>query len=190
MIYDELDDQIKAGVHVQLLINRGINNANSCSKRWIRKLISTSNEEYDANCKELIDIQNEMKNPDIRLYASLNPRNMDKAILMFKHRQLDVNDNKKVAFYKKINDSFVSCLMSPECKERKYYLVDLDTESNIARELVEDLIATQGEDLIIFSYETPNGFHYVMKRFNVKILDGIFACEVKKDGLILLNTLR
>jgi len=82
-------DFLKEGVHVQMLINRGVGNSHKSSKRWVNKLISKNVQQYNKNIEILIDQQNHVHNADIRLYACINPRNMNEAIKLFKHKQID-----------------------------------------------------------------------------------------------------
>lgn len=110
-------EQFTQGVRVLMLIDRGVQNSNKGSKRWINKIISTNSEEFQSAYDKLIALQNHIGIPDIRLYCSINPRKMKSAIKIFKHKQLDLIEDNEVNFYRRINDSFCSCLMQPECRE-------------------------------------------------------------------------
>ena len=46
------------------------------------------------------------------------------------------------------------------------------------------------EDNYIFRYyviETPNGYHVVVDRFDVRLLEGIDYVEVKKNALVFID---
>lgn len=177
-------DRFNYGVRVLMLINRGVGNSNKGSKRWINKIITTNEEEFMFAYKKLSYQQACVGNPDIRLYTCVNSRDLDKAISMFKHKQIDISDDKmKLKFYSKINSSFCSCLMKPENRYEKRFLLDYDSKNlgELCKFLVNNRIDTY------FYYETVNGFHYVVKPFNVLLANECENLTVVKDGLILLN---
>jgi hypothetical protein len=177
-------EYFKEGVHVLMLIDRGIQNSNKGSKRWINKIISTNPYEYDEASQKLIDLQNHLNNPDIRLYSSINSRKMKKAIHAFKHRQLDLIDDNEFSFYRRINDSFCSCLMSPDCRAESLFLLDCDSKD--ITEINSFLITNFGIKMN-YQYPTPNGWHFIVEPFNPDMCKGMNTFEVKKDALMLLN---
>ncbi len=119
--------------------------------------------------------------PTHRIYASVNSRNMPKAIHEFKRRQLefDYGNNQELdEFYRDIENRFFSCLMNPSCRETSYFLIDCDTEQEY-----EKAIDRISPELIIFDYATKSGRHIITHPFNpndVKV-------EVKKDDLIAIG---
>lgn len=193
----DLPVSFKEGVHVQLLIDRGVNNANRSSERWVNRLISTNPEEYDKNMEILVGQQKYIGNKDVRLYSTLNPRKMGKAVNILKHKLIDVTD--EMDFYKRLNDRFVSCLMHKGCRDRKYYMVDIDSKDVDIFQAVNNHIKELEAPSPIFSYPTPNGFHLIMAPFDVSIIAMINfhlfgvcllkTIEVKTDSLVLLHTI-
>lgn len=178
-IYNEFIT-LMSGVRVQMLINRGISSANKGSKRWVSKLISTCKEEAKENIYKLLMQMNALKDNDVRLYMSMNERNIDSAIRYFKHQQIDLSESK--SFYKDIHNRFVSALMKPENRYRSAYLLDVDSKITYS---LDDAIVDN--DIIIQKkYPTPSGWHYVVDDFDVRCIDHIEYVEVKKDGLLLL----
>lgn len=188
---------LKEGVHVQMLIDRGVGNTNKGSRRWVNKLISTSVEEYDSNVDLLMDEQKYFGDENVRLYASMNPRSILSAIRMLHEKQSDhlFRDEESVkSFYIDIKNQFISCLMKQENSLRKYYLIDVDFKEKDAIGAIEHLLAVQKPPVnIVHIYETPNGYHYIATPFDVRIISDCYQedapIEVKKDGLILINTL-
>lgn len=174
------------GVRVSMLINRGIMNNNKGSKRWVNKIISTDSSEWINAINILMDFQKHLNDPDIRLYSCVNSRNIDKAIAMFKHKQIDLQDNMKLKFYTKLNDAFSSCLMQPENKLTKYFLLDVDTKdtSEVDKFIYDNNIS------IYSIYPTKKGWHYIVLPFNVKLAEGFKTFCVQKDGLLLINYLQ
>lgn len=178
------------GVRVQMLIDRSVSNTNKGSKRWINKLVSTNSEEFKSNIIKLLELQYYLGNTDIRLYSCVNHRNLDKAIKYFKHKQLDIaTEEEKIRFYSRINDKFCSALMKPENRGENLFLIDCDDENN---ELLNLNLCDLHKDGKFsgwhFRYGTPNGWHFITKPFDPKLLTAPH-CEVKKDALMLLNVL-
>lgn len=172
------------GVRVVMLIDRGIMNSNKGSKRWINKIITTNPQEFEDAVSKLLALQEYLGNPDIRLYSCVNDRKLKKAINLFNHKQLDILPEQELYFYSHINNSFCSCLMKPENKNSKYFLLDVDTKDTSK---VDSFL---GLHLInpIFIYPSKSGWHYIVRPFNTSLShDGAFA--IQKDGLLLLNYL-
>ena len=181
-------------VRVQLLIDRGINNTHGGSARWVNKLISTDEISFRKNVQILLHQMYTLNNPDVRLYSSLNVRNIRSAAKMFCHKQIDLNDENFNYFYSHIKDEFVSCLMKPENKFKGLWLIDLDTKdtNNLDYVLEQEYrchIATAQDPRTIFKYETPNGWHYIVNKLDTRIIDVVTNAEVKGDGLLLLHCL-
>lgn len=176
--------EFKQGIHILLLINRGIHNSNKGSKRWVNKIIASNPDEWDNAADKLMELQNHINDPDIRLYSSINPRNMDKAIKAFQHKQLDLNKDNENIFYRRINDSFCSCLMQPDNRTSSLFLLDCDAEE--ATELNSFTINNR-EIKMHYMYKTPNGWHAIIDPFNPGLLEGLSTIELKKDALMLIN---
>jgi hypothetical protein len=124
-----------------------------------------------------------LNEPDIRLYACLNDRKIDSAINLFKHKQIDLNADMKERFYAKINDSFASCLMKPENRSSKYFMLDIDTKDNFE---VDDFVARE-KIQVLHTYPTKNGWHYIVSPFNVKLAEGYKTFTVNRDAMLLLH---
>lgn len=168
-----------------MLINRGIQSSNKGSRRWINKIITNSTEGFNEALKSLLTMQSYLDDNSIRLYSSVNSRSIDKAVKLFNHKQLDLLDEQKEKFYSRINDSFSSCLMAPECRQTRHWLLDIDTKDTAETDkLIADNFIQVG-----FRYETPNGWHYIVEPFDKRIADGIEYFTIIKDGLLLLNCL-
>lgn len=178
-------DGFMDGVRVVMLLNRGIQNSNKGSKRWINKIITTNKGEWIDAVSKLLEMQHYLNNPDIRLYSCLNDRNIDKAINMFKHKQIDLLDDMKLRFYSKIIDSFASCLMKPENKLSKYFLLDID-QKDVSE--TENFISKHSLKVVHY-YPSKSGWHYIVEPFNVKLAETCKTFEVKKDALLLVNYL-
>lgn len=202
-------DLLCKGVSVQMLINRSVGNSNKGSKRWIGKLISTDAESFDKNIWSLVSQQNHLLSHhdehggyseefDLRLYASMNYRDLKKAENLFLHTLLDLPEDQKKSFYSRIQDKFVSCLMKPSSRVKKYWLLDIDREPDEINNsiIIDNLVDLLFELKIDFHtpYLTPNGFHIICSPFNLAKhwddvnIDG--KVTLQKDGLVLLRAVK
>lgn len=177
-------DIFRQGINILMLIDRGIQNSNKGSRRWINKIVTEDIDTWDRAANRLIELQNYINDPNIRLYSSINPRNMKKAIKKFQHKQLDLIQDNEASFYTRINDSFCSCLMSPENRERSFFLLDHDTKD--PNELNAFLIRNNHIEQY-YMYPTPNGWHAIVSPFNPHLMEGMIKTELKRDALILIN---
>ncbi len=178
-------ENFRHGVRVMMLIDRGEQNSNKGSKRWINKIITTDENEWDNALLRLLELQHYLKNPDVRLYACVNSRKLDNAIKLFQHRQIDLQDDMKLKFYSKINNTFASCLMKPENKQTKFFMIDIDTKDP----LEADKFVSDNMIKIIHSYPSKNGWHYICEPFDVRLSNCYRTFTVLKDGVLLLNYL-
>ena len=168
------------GVRVLMLINRAIGNTNKGSYRWVNKLVSTCTEEFRENLERLAIQQDKLNNSDLRIYGAINARKTDAAVREFQIRQLKIQtDEERRFFYKDLNNQYVSCLMKPENRATRYYLVDIDKSDADAMQLA-DMAPNR-----LHHYKTPKGWHVICKPFDVRIYAGIPHVEVKKDGLMI-----
>ena len=75
--------------------------------------VSHSPGEFDMWVQSLSEISQESE----RIYASAGARDLNRAIRVFKERQLanDYDENPQ-QFYRKLNTRWCSCLMKPDCR--------------------------------------------------------------------------
>jgi hypothetical protein len=177
-------DLFKDDIRVLMLIDRSIGNSNKGSKRWINKIITSNVKEFDEAASALMALQFCLNNPYIRLYSSINSRKIFSAIKLFKHRLID--EEYLASLYLKLNETFVSCLMKPECRESNYFLLDCDSHD---RTDVQKFLIGNLQILVKAIYPTPHGWHYIVEPFNPALAEGCTTFEVKKDALMLLNWL-
>jgi hypothetical protein len=178
-----------SGIRALMLIDRGESNTNKGSRRWINKLVSTNEIQFKSNLKKLLELQYYMNNPDVRLYSCVNPRKLDQSIKNFHHKLVDLYTvQDKISFICRVNDKFCSSLMQPENKDSNLFLLDFDTKDfNDNANLIARMATLHIN--IIYSYPTPNGWHYVTDPFNPILLTGVDDLQIKKDALLLLNTI-
>lgn len=181
------------GVRVQMLLDRSNNNINKGSKRWVNKLISYNKDSMLENVEKLLLQQEAIGNPAVRLYSCVNARKMDHAIRMFQHKMIDLpwsDGIERQRFFRNLNSEFVSCLMKPENSLRAYYMLDLDCDKSVPAYVQALDHHCKIHNLpVLTKRETPNGFHYILAPFDVRIFENYNGVEVKQDGLVILNVL-
>lgn len=183
------------GVRVLFLIWRNKEGAKVVRNLKIRKLISSDEEEFEKCLEQLLDLKERYAELPLRIYSTVNKRNMDKAIRKFKELQLE-NDYQDKAqfygFYKDIKNRWISSLMRPSSRLETQFIIDIDNEDKDYLKKIESEILEHTE--LIKKYKTKNGYHLIVKPFNPNLIksygnDGHIYTDVsiKKDGLILLD---
>lgn len=178
---NKFPDEFKQGFRGILLIKRNKDGECGNAQRKAIKRICSNKEEWN-NIIEWFDSLRQLDEfKSHRIYASLNARNMNKAIRLYKTRQLD-NDyaaqNIHEWFYTDIQNTFFSCFMNPSCRETNNFLIDCDSEEEY-RKAIERI----PKDIILLDYATKNGRHIVTKPFNPDEI----KVEVKKDELLFIG---
>lgn len=162
----------KSGYRALILVRRkkdGVSNPKQLS-------FASSNEmEWDA----LYESMCEMAKPGERIYSSVSERDPKKAMREFKRKQLDADyDEHPEDFYMKSNNHWISSLMAPSStfRDTKLWLYDADNA-------VEIMI---GENLpYVYSYDTKNGTHYLLKPTDLSELKPEIASKIDKNGMML-----
>lgn len=185
MLIDNLDaipESFKSGVRGIMLLHRNkdgsIETGNSQRKSF--KKISRDADEWTQIVTSFRS-QQQCGNPDYRIYASVNQRDITKAIHVFKQRQLD-NDYGNMWemhwFYIDIQNRFFSCLMNPQCRAENNFLIDCDTDEEYKHAILQ--LPTE---YILMDYPTRNGRHIITLPFNPNER----TIPVKKDEMMLIG---
>lgn len=183
MIIDDLDslpEMFKDGVRGILLLHRNKDGETGNAQRKSIKKISRSIQEWHEIVYEFRNLQ-KSSYPRHRVYASVNPRNIQKAIHEFKIRQLSADYSNKQDldwFYVDLENRFFSCLMNPNSRCSSNYLIDCDTpeEYQNAKEILP-------EEFFLYEYPTKNGMHIISRPFNPNEI----KLEAKKDELMFIG---
>lgn len=162
-----------------LLIRRNKDGEPGNAQRRAFKQISSNADHWRKIIAQFQHLQ-QTSHPDYRIYSSVNPRNMSKAIHEFKRRQLefDYGNNAELdEFYRDIENRFFSCLMNPGCKERSFFLIDCDSKQEY-----QDALNKIPEEHVVFDYATKNGRHLITTPFNPNEIN----VPIKKDDLLAI----
>jgi len=175
-------DGFTDGVRMLMLIHRKKEGGAQRDRSAIKR-IAYSQEEFEEELDKLVSIKNESDIP-YRIYSSVNKRDMNKAIRIFKGRQLDADyedEYNRDMFYLDIKNRWISAICNPKTKTEIAFMIDLDDKDGL-KELKEKLFPIVGRNFNKF--ETKNGWHVVTPPFNPALLPGY---DIKKDGLLLLS---
>lgn len=176
-------DQFKDGYRILMLINRKKDSGISTTDRRCMRYISKNRITFNVALEQLRTI----KKPNERIYSSVNERNINKAIRLFKKRQLD-NDyaytDEQENFYCDIGNRFFSCLQNPEARDSRNFLIDLDSQR--IQHYID--VCSQLDDLtsVLYVKETPNGFHIVTEPFDSSKFHHPKATFLK-DGMLFIE---
>lgn len=174
------------GIRVIMLIHRSKDGA-SHSTRHLRMIFTNGRKEFEDALAMLLEQKIRSTIDGLRIYSTVNPRNIRKAISQFKHDQLDIDDadeDSKLFFYLGIKSRFSSCLMRPSSRMDSLFVFDIDNPMTLDEALgIFDRCPENPE--IVKQYKTKNGWHIVTKPFNHTKLEKELSFH--KDGLLLLK---
>jgi hypothetical protein len=180
------------GIRCILLLQRkkeggSTNENNRC---WRRIMTRNSEEFFEAIDKLEIEKQRvfDKDGKQLRIYSSVNARNIDKSIRQFKKDQIDNDynlDELRQSFYLDIKNRFIHCLMQHTCKAESNFMFDLDECCERSLASIEKELIKHTE--ILLRYPTKSGFHIVTKPFNYTKLENDGRFEIKTDGLLLIS---
>lgn len=183
------------GVRVLFLIWRKKEGAKVDRNLKIRKFVSSDEEEFEKCLEQLLDLKERYAELPLRIYSTVNKRNMDKAIRKFKELQLenDYQDKEQFyGFYKDIKNRWISSMTRPSSRLETQFIIDIDNEDKDYLKKIESEILEHTE--LIKKYKTKNGYHLIVKPFNPNLIksyskDGHIYEDVslKKDDLVLLD---
>lgn len=183
-IFDEFKN-FTNGYHVLLLLQRHKEGGETNNTK-IQKIVSRNPKEYLQGLEKLVEAMTSSDKP-LRVYASLNERDIEKAIRQFKYEQLEsdyYDQEQKENFYLDSRNRFVGALMQPQQRKTNMFLFDVDNEEG--RDVMGETLRILPPDVIIQQYPTKNGWHIITSPFNYTTITLPKGCEFKKDGLILL----
>jgi len=173
------------GTRVLFLLRRKKDGGEKADNDFFRKTIVNSKEEFLRELKKMMLL----REPTMRIYSSLNKRNVEKGIREFKRQQLEADyyDTKnKHDFYFRVKDRFISSLMKPSSASESLFLFDCDELTN--KRIGNAIEEIEEHTEVVWHYRTKNGFHIISKPFNPALASNFtFVFEIKKDSLILLD---
>ena len=109
-----------------------------------------------------------------RIYGAASARDMQKAVRLFKQRQLDADyDDDPLRFYRGINERWVSALMAPTSQAAKLWLFDCDTV-DAGAQVSAELAEHYDRPMEPYRYTSKSGLHIVIQPFDrSRLSDGV-----------------
>lgn len=172
-------NKFKQGVRILILTLRAKDGGKVTKPdRVARKMISRNEQEFDECLNKLNSIAKENE----RIYATADPRDMEKGIRIFKERQLEADyydTDSKYSFYTDIANRWISALQSPKARIGTTFLVDVDYEENDVVKIKNEI--KDNNIKIDYEYKTKNGEHLILQPFNPGLVS--FSCA--KNAMML-----
>ena len=120
-----------------------------------------------------------------RIYASAGPRDLKRAVRLFKERQLAADyDTDPIAFYRDLQTRWESCMMHPTAQEEKLWLFDCDSEPELA-ETMAALGAHYDRPMEPYTYPTKSGHHVVTQPFDRSKLPAAVSKKLNDNAIML-----
>jgi hypothetical protein len=173
------------GIRVLFLVHRSKEGVLH-KDRHLRSIITQSFFEWRDAIGELLEEKSRHQfSSMLRIYSSVNSRNLSKAVLTFKHEQIDAEHGPhKRDFYIDIKSRFISCLMRPANRDESFFNFDVDDGLTLD-EALKVLEACEEKPQIVKQYATKNGWHIITMPFNYTKLSK--PIPMQKDSLLLLK---
>lgn len=171
-------DEFREGTRIVMKLLRGKDGGLAKPDHHAEKIVTRSSSEWDEAVLKFADEASENE----RIYASADARDFNKALHLFKQRQLDAdlyNEEAKQSFYIDVKNRFISCLAAPTSRATKLFLFDCDTNEEITAVANNPDVKAN----LIYWYMTKNGFHYVTRPFNATKV----GVEKKTNAMVLVG---
>ena len=129
--------------------------------------VSHSPDEFDNWLSELHSIAQDGE----RIYATAGARDVERAIRLFKERQLDADyDRDTPHFYRHLNSRWCSCLMAPKAQAEKLWLFDCDSVAEIDHVRDELKAHYTHPSIKPYWYWSKAGCHCIVAPFNRSLI--------------------
>lgn len=173
---------------VRLMLLRGRNKDKVSNPRVITRITH-----HPAQWHDTFREMQAIARPGERIYATAAPRNVKKAMRLFKEAQVAAEfDDDPTRFYHKLESRWASALMKPQSQQFKVWLVDLDNEAERAifdSAMADWYLLPENRDkptLCMHEYKTKNGWHYLMHPFNKSQLPDDARALIVDNALALM----
>ena len=188
-VVNYLLNQLEEGeVYVMLAIARKKYNKNIKSAIVFREVVDRDN--FEQKFQKMSALLVGMESFGIpasafNIYITFNPRSLVKGFRLIRNVFTDwVYEyvvNKDFSLFNsrlsRLDRYFISVLQKPESVSRRlHFLVDIDDKSRL--ELVKGFLSDKTE--VLFEVETVNGYHLLVRLFNLKLWLGFDDVELKK----------
>lgn len=141
---------------------------------------------------DVLTVMLERRTPDMRIYCSVNRRDVDKGIRNFKQLQLDNDYNPDYPnFYLDVHNRWISAIAKSSARAEGYFLFDLDDNDRhgVICADVHKKLKSLNDVQIIDKYRTKNGWHIITTPFQYPLVFPELHKwdHIKTDGMALLK---
>lgn len=179
--------QFTEGVRVLFLIQRHSDGGHTNNSK-LRSYVTRDREEWIRALAKLIQEMEFYPDIPLRIYQTINSRNIEKGIKHFKYAMLDADfydEDTRKWFYIDVRNRFISSIMKHSNKETSYFLFDCDTQDI-------EIMVPFGQKLaelteIVECYPSKKGFHLITKPFNYTKLERPAEIGFSPDAMMLLK---
>lgn len=175
----------KNGVQVLLLMLRAKDGGSArTDRKAAKKIITQSPTEFDEALVEL----RALWRPNERIYSTINPRSIDKAIRLFKYRQLDADyfaERDRNSFYCDLENRWISCLKDAKASLGSLFLFDWDFDIELQIPIAWLNDELERHTKVVEHYPTRNGRHFITEPFNPNLLANAAKPLLHRNALML-----
>jgi len=176
-------DLLTEGIRILQLMQRKSDGGGTNNTKF-KSVICRDRKEFTTQLAKMLTTKNKSTEA-LRIYSSVNSRDLKKAVRHFKQCMLDADYGSEEMWeglYFNIHNRFISSLMKPRNKLTPNFLLDLDQKDN--DDVLEKLANLDIN--ILKMYPTKQGWHFVTVPFNPAIFESN-NCSIHTDGLLLLD---
>lgn len=182
--------------YILCILSRKKNNPGMVdSKQIMKRRIITPDSDIQQLYEELLAEAAILSQYDFYMYITCNPRSIKKSLELYITELIKIygtfeSDVTQLRRIPKITHNWYSILQRPQTRGvgQKYFLIDLDVKSR-HNEVVA--LLTQHNAEIVCIRTTRNGYHFVVKPFDISKFPFEFpSLMCKKDGLLFVEDLK
>lgn len=123
------------------------------------------------------------------IYVTMNPRNTKKSYAELKRKlalydEMAMNDNDDyIPRIARIDEVWYKACLQEKSKDARYFLLDIDTKDVDTRIKLRKIVEP------VLEVETRNGFHWVVDKFDTRLIADIPDVGVQRDGRLFVEAI-
>lgn len=123
------------------------------------------------------------------IYVTMNPRNTKKSYAELKRKlasydEMAMNgDESYIPRIARIDEVWYKACLQKECRDAKYFLLDIDTKDVDTRIKLREIVEP------VLEVETRNGYHWVIEKIDTRLIADIPDVGVQRDGRLFVEAI-
>lgn len=193
MYYEDLMDFSKHNIYFIMGLSRPKNNKDVDKKDRVFFRYPVRSAESYVHTMRKMEADCERTGLKMYIYVSVNARDTSKAyehfsILKVKCESEARRGSPKALYnlYTRLDKVWYGVCMKPHSRGTKYFLLDIDNKTPELRLRLANILIANKVDVLV-ERETRNGYHWIVKPFDVRLVSGIPDVGVQKDGLLYVG---